>query len=392
MLWFFKARVIIQKPDGRLYYPKMVSASTTESTPFSNADYAEIELATNRSPYTSEYINPVENDDIVRLQISVRINSKEKAVLVDLFEGRIEAVSADYSTTNNTTLTCRGHINAAAKHLIQEDKTWNGTVEARTILAYFINSTIPRLTWSNQLPYVGSSSVSFTDTESAYSSKKDQTYLTQVFQDLEKQSGYNWKIGTKSMYTSGGLLDKVYLTWLPVSTVATEKYKAIEGTARYLGSKFVVSIENQATQYIVKGDTPSGGTQYSGTARNEAAITQYGLKTDVDVFSNLQSNATCKSIADGSISAKVGDEITGSITLIGTPEAHAGDLVYVYANSTELNGAIIEGTFNVSRVRHTISSNSYRTSLEVGGIVVDAYDLISNIKKIAVTTKCNQVT
>jgi len=392
MLWYFKPRVIIQKPSGEMYYPKMVGASTTETAKFGNTDNAEIELITNRSPYTSEYINPVETDDIVRLQVSVRMSPKEKFVFVDLFEGRIEAVSANFTNKNNTTLKCKGHINAASKHLIQENKTWTGTVEARTILAYFINSSIPRLTWSNALPYVGASSVNFTDAESAYASKADQTYLTQVLQDLEKQSAYTYRIGAKPVYATGGLLDKVYVTWLPTNQTVTDKYKCIEGTARYLGSTFVVSIENQATQYIIKGDTPSGGTQYTGTARDEAAISRYGLKTDIDVFSQLQSNATCKSIAEGGLPVKIGNEISGSITLVGTPDAHSGDVVYVKAVSTELNRAIVEGEMEVSRVRSSITSNSYKTTLDVGGIVENVYDLIKNIKTVAVTTKCNQVT
>ncbi len=374
-----------------MYYPKIVGASVTETTPYGNTDYAEIELITNRSPYTSEYINPVETDDIVRLQVSVRMSPKEKFVFVDLFEGRIEAVSASYATKNNTTLKCKGHINAASKHLIQENKTWTGTVEARTILSYFINSSIPRLTWLDSPPYVGASNVTFTDTESAYASKADQTYLTQVFQDLEKQSAYTYRIGAKPVYATGGLLDKVYVTWLPTNPTVTDKYKCIEGTARYLGSTFVVSIENQATQYIIKGDTPSGGTQYTGTARDEAAISRYGLKTDVDIFSQLQSNATCKSMAEGGLPVKVGDEISGTIALVGTPEAHAGDVVYVKAYSTELNRAVVEGEMEVSRVRNLISSNSYKTTLDVGGIVENVYDLIKNIKAVAVTTKCNQV-
>ena len=69
----------------------------------------------------------------------------------------------------------------------------------------------------------------------------------------------------------------------------------------------------------------------------------------------------------------------------------AGDLVYVKTYSTELNGGVIEGTFDVSRVKHSISPSSFYTELEVGGIVVNAYDLIAKIKKTTKTIKCNQV-
>jgi len=136
MLWYFKPRLIIQKLTGARYYPKLVDASITESIPFSDANNAQIEVATNRSPYTSEYINPIEEGDIVRVQVSCRMSPKEKYVYVDLFEGTVQAISGEYSTKNNTTLTCKGHINEASKLLIEESKTWPGTMEARTILGY----------------------------------------------------------------------------------------------------------------------------------------------------------------------------------------------------------------------------------------------------------------
>ena len=184
-----------------------------------------------------------------------------------------------------------------------------------------------------------------------------------------------------------GLLSDVHLTWLPVSETVTNKYKCIEGTSRFLGSTFSTSIENQATQYIIKGDTPSGGTQYSGTARDEDAILQYGLKTDVDVYTQLGSDATCKSIAEGVLPVKIGNEISGVITMVGTPKAHKGDIVYVKSVSTELNRAIVEGEMDVSRVRSYITPSSYKTIIEVGGIVENVYDRIKNIKTISVTTK-----
>ena len=205
------------------------------------------------------------------------------------------------------------------------------------------------------------------------------------------QSGNDWKIGVKCVYNHNLTLNKAYLTWKQLPTVATTKYQAVEGTARYLGSEFKLSIEDQATQYIIKGDTPDGGTQYSGTAINTTAVSRYGRKTDVDVFSQLQSNATCKSIADGMLPSKIEAEISGSVKLVGTPQAKAGDLVYVKTYSTELNGGVIEGTFDINRVKHSISPSSFYTELEVGGIIVNAYDLIAKIKKTTKTIKCNQV-
>jgi len=394
MLWYFRPRLIIQKPTGERYFPKIVSASVTETREFSNPEFAEIEIITNRSPYTSEFVNAISEDDIVRLQVSCRMSPKEKYVFVDIFEGLVRRISGDYSTKNNTSILCKGHIDEATKLLIREAKTWTGTVEAREILTYLVNPAhnVTRLTWLNQAPYVDQTgSVSFTDAESAYATKADQTYLSTVFQDLEKQSGYNWKIGTKCLYATTGLLDKTYLTWKQNSAIATDKYKAIEGTARYLGSTFVLSIEDQATEYVIKGDTPEAGTQYSGSAININAVSRYGYKTDVDVFTQLQSNATCKSIAEGALPDKIQAEITGSIKLVGTPDASAGDVVYVKTRSTELNGGVISGNFDVSRVRHVISSNSYHTEIQVGGIVENAYDLIAKIKKTSTVTKCNQV-
>ena len=394
MLWYFRPRLIIQKPSGERYFPKIVGASVTENKVYSTPEFAEIEIITNRSPYTSEYINTVSENDIVRLQVSCRMSPNEKYVYVDLFEGKVRSISGDYNTKNNTKLICKGHIDEATKLAIEEDHTWTGAVEARDILTYFVNSAhyVNNLTWLNQAPYVDQTgSVTFTDAESAYATKTDQTYLSTIFQDLEKQSGYNWRIGTRSTYTSGGLLDKTYLTWKQNPTVATDKFKAIEGTARYLGSTFVLSIENQATRYVIKGDTPDGGTQYSGEAINVTAVSSYGRKTDVDVYSQLQSDATCKSIAEGALPSKIEAEITGTIKLVGTPEAKPGMVMYCKTKSTELNGGIISGDFDISRTRQIISSNSYATEIQVGGIVENAYDLIAKIKQTTTVIKCNQV-
>lgn len=394
MLWYFKPRLIIQKPTGERYYPKVVSASTTESQVYLTPPYAQIEIATNRSPDTAEYINPIEEDDIVRLQVSCRMSPKEKYVYVDLFEGRVKSISGEYSTKNNTTLLCKGHIDEASKLLIEEAKTWTGTVEAREILAYLVDSThhVSRLTWLNEAPYVDQSgSVNFTDAESAYATKADQTYLSSVFRDLETQSGHDWKIGTECTYTDSGLLDTVYLTWKQVDTEATDKYKAIQGTARYLGSTFEISIEDQVTQQKIKGDTPDSGTQYTGTAIDADAAATYGYKTDVDVYTQLQSDATCASIAEGMLPGLVSASVSGTIKLVGTPKARPGDVVEVKATSTELNGAIVQGDLPVARVRHIITSKSYITEIQVEKVVLDAYDLIKNIKTIAETTKCNQV-
>lgn len=393
MLWWFKPKLVIQKPDGRFYFPKLVSVSTTETREFS-VPSATIELITNRSPYTSEYINPITEDDIVSLYVACRMSPKEKEVFIPIFEGRIDSIEGQYNTKNNTTLSCKGHLNEASKLLIEESKVWAGTVEARTILSYFVNSAhyVNRLTWLNQAPYVDQTgTVNFSDTVSAYATTADQSYLYSIFQDIEKQAAGNWNLGTKCTYTAGGLLDKTYLTWKQKSTVATDKYKAIEGTARYLGSTFKISIEDQITQYKVKGDTPSGGTQYAGGAIENTAVAKYGRKTDVDTFSQLKSIATCNSIAAGVLPSKVAASVSGTITLVGTPEARPGDLVEVYAKSTELNGAIVSGNFMAERVRQEMASNSYRTSIDVGAVVVDVYDLISKIKSTTKVIKCNQV-
>lgn len=365
-----------------------------DSLSYSNPPSANIEVITNRSPYTSEYINPIDNGDIVRLQVACRMSPKEKYVYVDIFEGTIEAISGEYSNQNNTSLTCKGHINEASKKAIEENKTWAGTVEARTILGYFVNPAhyVNRLTWLNQAPYVDQSgSVNFTDATSAYATTADQSFLSTVFQDVEKQGAGNWRIGTKCTYTAGGLLDKTYLTWKQLPTVVTDKYRAIEGTARYISSTFQSSIEDQATRYVVRGGNDTSGNQFSGSATDATAIAKYDRKTDVDVFSQLKSNATCASIAAGALPGKIAAAISGTIEMIGTPLALPGDLVEVKATSTELNGAVISGNMLAHRVRHNITQNSYRTNIEVGGKIVDAYDLIANIKTTAKTTKCNQV-
>jgi len=120
MIRWIQTRLVIEKPDNHYkYYPQVVSAKTQKSVPFS-ISYAEIEIISNVSGSTSTSVSQVRFNDIVRLQVSIKMNPNEKTVWQDIFSGRIVDSYAKYgSMTNDMVLYCQGHDAEAETALIE---------------------------------------------------------------------------------------------------------------------------------------------------------------------------------------------------------------------------------------------------------------------------------
>ncbi len=383
MIRWVTTRLVIEKPaTHEKYYPKVLSASTQSSYPFS-ISYANIEIASNALGSTSSYISQVRFDDIVRLQVSVKYNPNQKTVWQDIFHGRIVDINAQFGTNNNVKLYCWGHEADAETALIEETKAYTSPTDAKTLLSYF-SKYLSRLTYSDSYANAGVSLPT-------YDSVANQTYMSDLFSDIEKVSGSDWAIKTIPTYSSNGNLSNVYLQWKPFPTVPTQQYKVIEGTARLLDADFSSSGKKVRTAYRMFGDTPSGGAQYTGYAEDAALISRYGKRTGTDTQTWIKSNSLCASLASGVLSELKTPEISGQVVLMGTPEAQTCDLVYCKIPSEDLNGEQVNGNFPVYRVQHDLTETEFETTLDLGELRKDFYDYIGQISKTANKCKKNQV-
>ena len=375
-------RLVIEKPTTHeKYYPPVIRASTQQTYPFS-VSYADIEIVSNTQAGTSGYIGQVRFDDIVRLQVSIKYNPYQKTVWQDIFEGRIMDMSSQFGNSNNVTLFCQGHEVEAETAVIEEDYSFATATDARSVLSYF-SKYLSRLSYSASYADTGTSFPT-------YDSTANQTYMRDLFSDMEAVSGYNWAVKVVPTYSSGNLSTR-YIQWREMSQTASEQYKVIEGTSRMLSADFEVAGKGVRTAYRIYGDTPEGGSQYTGYASDASLISLYGKRTEVDTQTWIQSNSLAAAIAAGQLSEWKTPEVSGQVELIGTPEAEIGDLVYCKIPSEELNGASVDGNFTVYRVNHEIDRNSFKTYLDLGKVKKSIYDYIGQVSTVAKTCKKNQI-
>lgn len=383
MIRWVQTRLVIEKPTTHeKYYPTVLSATTQKSYPFS-VSYANIEIASNIVGSTSTYISQFRFDDIVRLQVSIKYNPNQRTVWQDLFSGRIVDLYCEYGNNNNVTLYCQGHEAIAETSLIEETKNYSSSTDARTVLEYFAGKYVSRLTYSASYADTG---ISFP----TYDSTANQTYMSDLFSDMEKVAGYDWAIKAVPTYSNGNL-STVYIQWKPFSTTATDKYKVIEGTQRLLKADFSVEGKGVRTFYRVNGDTPSGSAQYTGSSEDAALSSLYGKRSDVDTQNWIKSNTLCASIAAGILLDVKVPEISGQVDVLGCPEAEIGDLVYCKIPSIDLNGSSVSGNFTVHRIQHKITENEFTTTFDLEKVRKTAYDYIGQVSTTAKTCKKNQV-
>lgn len=377
MIHWIQTRLTIEKPDTHYkYYPQVVSARTQKSAPFS-ISYAEIEIISNVSGSTSTSVSQVRFNDIVRLQVSIKMNPNEKTVWQDIFSGRIVDSYAKYgSMTNDMVLYCQGHEAEAETALIEETYSYSSSTDVTAVFSYF-SKYLSNLTFSADYADTG---ILFP----TYDSTANQTYMSDLFADAEKVSGYDWLVTAVPVY-SGGNLSDLYISWKPFSSTATDKYKIIEGTARLLNADFSVEGKGVRTAYRVEGDA------CTGYAFDADLNSQYGVRTDVTNQSWVKSEALAESIAEGILSEIKNPRVSGQVKIIGTPEANIGDLVYCKCPSVNLNGSTVDGNFSVYRVQHEISGNEFSTTLDLDNIRKTAYDFYADtVKKVKICMK-NQV-
>jgi len=363
------------------YYPTIVQGTTNEQYTF-QVPTCDLEIVTNTSGGTSGYMSPIRTDDIIRVQVSTKMNPLERTVWEDLFSGTIQEIEGTYGNKNTTSLHCVGHMDEAEWTDIEETKAWTSSVDAQAVFQYFIDTKSYKRRLTYNAGYVNTG-VTFTN----YSVTLNQNTISDVITDMEKYSGKTYRASAVPTYDASGNLSTVYFSWKPLDTVVTDKYKVIEGTSRYINSTFSSSIEDLVTRLTVIGSTANS---YKATASNATAITNYGKRSKTDTYSWITSTEGCTSIATNVLAAIDDPEIVGEATIIGTPSARPGDLVYCKSPSQEVNGATIDNNMTVYRVSHNFGSK-FTTSLSLGNIKKDAYDYIGQFSKEIKTCKKNIV-
>lgn len=365
------SRLVVEKPGTHMkYHPRVISASTQQSYPFSVSG-ADITLISNSSARTAGYISPVQFNDVVRLQVSVKYHPDEATVWQDLFHGRVETPSSTFGNDNQLKIYAVGHEGELRTDLIEETKSYTSATDAKTLLSYF-SKYFSRLTYSDTLAETG---VSFP----TYDSTKDQTYLVDLIQDMEKNSGYDWSLKVIPTYDSNKNLSTIYTQWKPFSATPVKSYQIIEGTHRLISADFEADGESVRTFQRIYGYTPEGGSQYTGSAIDAALVTLYGKRSEVSTYPWIKSNSTCDSVAAGLLTSSKLPVSSGQVLLVGTPEAQIGDYIYLKIPSLELNGESIKGYFYVYRVQHLLDKGKFHTLLDVGKVKKVAEDYLAQV-------------
>lgn len=383
MIRWVQTRLIIEKPSTHeKYYPSVLRATTQKSYPFS-VSYADIEIASNVIGSTKSYINQLRFDDIIRLQVSIKYNPNQRTIWQDIFEGRIMDLSCEYSeSSNNVNIYAQGHEVEAETALIEETYT-HTSQDCKTVLAYYAPKYLSRLTYDTN--YADTSKIF-----PQYDTTANQTYMSDLFADMEKVASYDWAVKIIPTYSAGNLSTR-YIQWKAFPSTVTDKYKIIEGTPRVLSADFEIAGTGVRTKYRVNGDTPSGGSQYTDYDEDTALSTLYGKRSAVETQTWVKSNPQCKTIATGLLTEAKTPEISGQAVLIGTPEVDLGDLVPCKFPSIDLNGSSISTNLTVKRVSHIIDGGDFTTSVDLGKVKKTAYDYIGQVSKTVKTCKKNQV-
>lgn len=382
MIRIVNVRLVVEKTSTHAkYYPQVIAATTQHSYPFSVSG-ASIDVVSNNSPASSGYASPINFDDIIRLQVSVKMDRTEKTVWQDIFHGRIENLSSEYGTGNQLRIYAVGHEAELRTDLIEETKEYTTSTDAKTLLSYF-SKYFNRLTYSDSRASTG---VVFP----TFDTNADQMNLMDLISDMETNSGLKWIFEVVPTYDSSKNLSTRYVSWRQFVTAGSftatpvDSYKVIEGTQRLIAADFDVEGEGVFTFHRIYGATPDGGSQYKGSAVDAALSALYGRRSTVDTYPWIKSNSLCDSVAAGLLSSEKDPETSGQVLLIGTPQAKLGDYVYVKIPSEEINGDSILGYFYVKRIQHLIDRAKFHTLLDFGKVRPEAEDYIA---RVSATTK-----
>lgn len=378
MLQSVEIKLTIQRDNTTKdkYYPKVISASCEYSYPFS-IPTATIDIITNTETATDGYISPVRVDDIVKLQVSTKMNPKEKTVWETIFEGRVRDIASTFSDKNTSTLFCTGHLVETAYAIIDLDGS-DTTCTVDSWIWSTIDQFIPRIQYSES--FIDQTAMVDDMNIPAY-----QKYIADIFSDIEKLTKFHYYFSTVAMYDSNKNLSNVYIKFRHFPTKPTNKYAVIEGTERLLSAEFKSSAEELWNYIRVFGDSyevaEGEEEQYTGAAYSSVSQTKYGKRGKSMSVTGIGSNYMCANIAASLVQRFKNPIVSGQATIVGTPQAKVGDLVRVKLPSLEINGAYVDRNYHVYKVSHEISASGFTTTLDFTKVKKTPEDYIADFQK-----------
>jgi hypothetical protein len=272
-------KVIVQKKN-RLdkYYPALISASATDA--YQAIPTADIKIVTNSRAGTRGYVSPIATDDHIRLQVAITYNPTQKKVWTDIFQGTVQEIESVYGASNVSNLHCVGYLDEARWTMVDNALDITTLYDAVDIFSWVLNTQAYKryLTFSDVYLTRG---ITF----STYNTSVNQAFFADILSDMEEYSGFRYRASAVPIYDAKHNLSTVYLSWKPLSTVVTDKYKIIEGTSRYISSEFSVTIEDLITYIKIIGESTVNGI-WSQDA-DAAAITRYGKRSRIDIWLSL---------------------------------------------------------------------------------------------------------
>lgn len=359
-------RCIVQNKDGiDKYYPKVVSAFTTETFPWS-APVASIELSSNVSSGTAGYMSPIRNDDIVRLQANVRLSADEKPVWQNIFEGRIMSIQGTFGRNNLTTLICRGHGEEMLYRPFTTDFS-DTTEKTGVMLANIVGTYLSRLTDDGLIDGTNSTEIP------NFNVQLDTKFVSDVVKEFELLEGYLYVLKIVTSYDSDDNLDKNLVSWQPVPALS-DTVKIIEGTPRLISAAFVSSIERVLEDVTIYG---GGVTQVSGNSFD--ATPSYGTRYHVGVDTSILTAQLCEDLAVATRGLFGGAIVSGDARILGDPNIAVGDLIYCKIPSLVLDGASIDGNYRVKRMSHMINVDGWFTDVQLGHLIESPDDIIGSM-------------
>lgn len=402
MLQIVETRLVVQRDNASKdkYYPKVVSFDTQEAAPFS-IPTATIEIITNAQQGTAGYISPVRVDDIIRLQVSTKMNPKEKTVWEDIFEGRVRDITSPYSDKNTSTLFCTGHMGEASTQIVWYDVDFT-SVHTVSGLVFKICYEAPALLFRLVYDATFFDSGEYID---YYNCSAYQKYVSDILADLEKLAKYHYFFSVFCTYDANGNLYRPYLRWRHYPTKMTNKYAVIEGSERLLSAEFKSSAEElwnfirvsgetvtDSQANLNTGDVTNTDTQYTGAAKSSLSQAKYGKRGKALTVTGIKSNMLCAKIAASMVTRFKNPIVSGQVKLIGTAKARLGDLVKVKLPSLEINGAYVNKNYHVYKVGHHLDESGYTTTLDFTKIKKTPEDYIADFAKQQRQTAANDVT
>lgn len=366
MIYRHNRRLIVQKPATKSKYVlSVVSAMTDHSYPYS-CPTASIEVIANDGQGLYDFISDVEFDDIVRLQVSNTYSETEKEVWKDVFQGRIISQKSQWGRGTTATPMCVGHVHQASYYNIPATYT-TASADAGVIASNWNSAGLDRIKVTSPV----------TPTFSMpYSVTKDKKYLKDVFTDIESTSGYGYYFNAVPAYDNAlNLVTPTNVELRKLPATATTNYEVRQGSPRLLSANFTVSGENLYNQVIYYGAT-TNEIQAVGVDTDPTSITKYSTRTYVGTDNSL-SQGDCTAFAAGLIDYTYPLKVTGTVELLGTPEAKICDYVHIRIGNIDVQGASLDAYMHVVRVSHNLSSGDFTTTLQFGRVQKGPSDYIA---------------